>query len=184
MARRKCATACNIVEFNTECLWGLDVSFYFNQVSSLQKWVLLPSGSKWHNNIEIFSLFAELPPISNRWQRRQQQPMRPTDVLKTLLCACGDIIKTAWCWRLQCPGTSMHTKASKSCLRVKTVNLYLFAFIAYSFTKRENICHLLSFSSTAPSLPFSLPVCVGHTRYLLHPLNSQGLWNAHALYIH
>lgn len=110
--------------------------------------------------------------------------MCPTDLLKIHLCACGDIIKTAWCWRLQCPGTSMHTKDSKSCLWVRTVNLYFFSFIAYSFTKRENICHLLSFSSTALSLPFSLSVCVGHTRYLLHPLKSQGLWNAYALHIH
>lgn len=53
---------------------------------------------------------------------------------------------------------SLHADDSKSWLWVKTVILYLFYFIAYSFTKRENICHLFSFSSTAPSpfLSFSM----------------------------
>lgn len=35
----------------------------------------LLSGSEWCINIETFSLFAELPPISYRLQRRQMQPV-------------------------------------------------------------------------------------------------------------
>lgn len=50
----------------------------------------LLSGSKWHVNIEILGLLAELPPTSNRLQRRQYQPVCPTD-LKILLCACGSL---------------------------------------------------------------------------------------------
>lgn len=109
--------------------------------------------------------------------------MCPTDLLEIHLCACRDIIKSAWCWRLQCSGTSMHTKASKSCLWVKPVNCIYFLLLL-THLLRERTFVTCSVFPALHRLSLSLPVCVGHTRYLLHPLNSQGLWNAYALLSH
>lgn len=114
---------------------------------------------------------------------------KATDLLGICLCTHRNSTKTAWCWRLRCPGTACTLKMARVGSELKQwIYIYFLLLLTHLLRGREFVTCSVFPALHRLSLPLFLhilqPVCIGLMRSLLHPLNSQGLWNAYTLYIH
>lgn len=103
---------------------------------------------------------------------------KATDLPRICLCTCKGGVKSTWCWMILVSRAGSELK--------QWICIYFLLLLTHLLRRREFVT-----CSVFPVLHrLSLPlcrhilqtICVGLTRFLLHPLNSQCLWNAYIIY--